>query len=148
MNPAGRINPNRNADGTEDGYQLASYAEPNLRTLIAAGCTLSVETDDQMGVRTLEAIESLVEVGLTPLQAIVAATRNGAVATGGLADYGTLEEGKHADLVVLTADPLTNIANIEQQQLVMRDGRIVVQNGRVVGRTTASRSAGALRYAE
>ncbi len=148
VNPAGRINPNRNADGTEDGYQLASYAEPNLRTLIAAGCTLSVETDDQMGVRTLEAIESLVEVGLTPLQAIVAATRNGAVATGGLADYGTLEEGKHADLVVLTADPLTNIANIEQQQLVMRDGRIVVQNGRVVGRTTASRSAGALRYAE
>ena len=55
------------------------------------------------------AIEGLVELGMTPSQAIVAATRNGAIASRRLADFGTIEPGKIADLVVLAADPLADI---------------------------------------
>ena len=58
------------------------------------------------------AIEGLVELGMTPSQAIVAATKNGAIASRGLKDFGTIELGKLADLLVLDADPLADIHNI------------------------------------
>lgn len=61
--------------------------------------------------------------GLTPLEAITAATRNGARALG--ADsLGTLEPGKVADLVVLSADPTADIANTQTVVSVMRAGRM------------------------
>ena len=77
------------------------------------------------GTATLAAIEGLVELGMTPSQAIVAATKNGAIASQGLKDFGTLEVGKLADLIVLDADPLADIHNIRKLSLVMRDGRII-----------------------
>ena len=62
---------------------------------------------------------------MTPSQAIVASTKNGAIASQGLKDYGTLETGKLADLLVLDADPLADIHNIRKLSLVMMDGMIV-----------------------
>lgn len=64
--------------------------------------------------------------GFTPAQALVAATRDGAVALG-LDDRGTLEVGRRADLVVLDADPLADIANTKRI-------RFTVSRGVVVGR--------------
>ena len=55
----------------------------------------------------------------------VAATRNGATAARGLKDFGTIESGKIADLVLLTADPLADIGNLRQIGAVMKDGQIV-----------------------
>ena len=49
------------------------------------------------GTATLAAIEGLVELGMTPAQALVAATKNGAIASQGLKDFGTIETGKYAD---------------------------------------------------
>ena len=49
---------------------------------------------------------------MTPMQAIVAATKNGAFAAGRTEDLGTLEAGKIADLLVLDASPLADIKNI------------------------------------
>lgn len=102
----------------------------NAQLLIRKGCRVSVATDDVigsegrhvMGERTLNAIEGLVELGMTPLQAITAATKNGALAAGRLGDFGTLEQGKRADLVVLREDPLADIRNIRTRVLVVRDG--------------------------
>jgi imidazolonepropionase-like amidohydrolase len=71
------------------------------------------------------AIEGLVELGMSPSQAIVAATRNGAAAARGLKDFGTIESGKLADLVLLTADPLADIGSLRQIGAVMKDGQIV-----------------------
>ncbi|MGH8723085.1 MAG: amidohydrolase family protein, partial [Burkholderiales bacterium] len=57
--------------------------------------------------------------------AIVAATKNGAIASQGLADYGTLEAGKLADILHLDADPLADIKNIRKLSMVMKEGVIV-----------------------
>jgi imidazolonepropionase-like amidohydrolase len=65
-----------------------------------------------VALATLLAIAGLVELGMTPAQAVVAATKSGAIAARGLEDFGTLDAGKFADLVILSADPLADIRNI------------------------------------
>ena len=74
---------------------------------------------------TILAIEGLVELGMTPAQAIVAGTRNGAIACRRVKDFGTLEAGKLADLVILDADPLTDIHNIRKVRTVMQAGKVI-----------------------
>ena len=114
----------------------------NAKKLIAGGCITTLGTDNYAGVApeygrtpkpiwqepgigTILAIEGLVELGMTPGEAIVAATRNGAIASGALDEFGTIEVGKLADLLVLDADPLADIANIRKQSVVMAAGKIV-----------------------
>lgn len=67
-------------------------------------------------------VELLVEAGFTPLQAIHIATANGAQFLGVLEKIGTLAPGKAADIVVLKGDPTTNIKDIENVELVFKDG--------------------------
>ena len=76
-------------------------------------------------------MEMYVEAGLTPMQAIVAATATGAgqMPPVGQADFGTLEAGKVADLVVLNADPLVDIRNTLEIDQVMRRGEWVQRAG-------------------
>ena len=115
----------------------------NAERLVREGCLVSVATDNDLGsapefdkdpsawrerepgVGTLMSIEGLVELGMTPLQALTAATKHGAMASKGLAEYGTIEAGKYADLLLLRADPVADIRNIRQLDLVMRDGSVV-----------------------
>jgi adenine deaminase len=70
-------------------------------------------------------MQILVEAGLTPMQAILAATRTGAELLGLEAKLGTVEPGKLADLLLLDADPLENIANTRKIFKVVQDGRVV-----------------------
>jgi hypothetical protein len=65
------------------------------------------------------------ERGLDPMEALLAATRNIAEAYGRLDDIGTVEPGKHADLLVLDADPLADPDNYMQVAHVVKDGAIV-----------------------
>ena len=114
----------------------------NEQKLIQGGCIVSIGTDNywdaapefrrapmpanqEHGLGTIIAIEGLVELGMTPSQAIVAATKHGAMAAKGLAEFGTLEVGKYADLVLLDADPLASISNIRRVRTVMKEGRLI-----------------------
>lgn len=114
----------------------------NAQKLIAAGAMVTVGTDNYWaaaaelsrtpkpenqdhGMGTIIGIEGLVELGMTPLQAIGAATKNGALAAGRSADLGTLEKGKIADLLVLGADPLADIHNIRQIRVLMAGGAVI-----------------------
>ncbi len=114
----------------------------NAQKLIRAGCVTTIATDNYLGLApefrrdpkpawqdagtgSLAAIEGLVELGMTPPQAIVAATRNGALSSHALDEYGTLEAGKSADLLVLSADPTADIRNIRQLETVVARGSIV-----------------------
>jgi imidazolonepropionase-like amidohydrolase len=70
-------------------------------------------------------LELLVEAGLTPLQAISAATKVAAEFLGQEAHLGTLEVGKLADLVILEGNPLADIRQVRQVEVVLRDGQTV-----------------------
>ncbi|MEP6849456.1 MAG: amidohydrolase family protein [Acidobacteriota bacterium] len=67
----------------------------------------------------------LVDAGLTPMEALQAATRNAAKYVGRLKSLGTVEEGKIADLILLDADPLADIANTKKIRAVIKGGRLV-----------------------
>jgi len=67
-------------------------------------------------------IELLVEAGFTPVQAIAIGTRNGARFLGRERDIGTIEAGKRADLVLVRGDPAAHIQDLENVEVVFKDG--------------------------
>jgi imidazolonepropionase-like amidohydrolase len=67
-------------------------------------------------------IELLVEAGLSPVEAVKVATLDGARALGREQEIGTVAVGKRADLVVVKGDPARSIDDIEQVELVFKDG--------------------------
>ena len=67
-------------------------------------------------------VELLVEAGFTPLEAIQIATLNGAQYLGDADKIGTIAPGKQADLVVIKGDPSTKIDDIENVEIVFKDG--------------------------
>jgi imidazolonepropionase-like amidohydrolase len=69
-------------------------------------------------------LQLLVEAGLTPLQAIQAASRDAAQEMGVANEVGTIEIGKTADLILLDADPLDNISNTTKIEAVVLHGRL------------------------
>jgi len=68
-------------------------------------------------------IELLVEAGFTPLEAIRIGTENGARFLGREREIGTVAEGKRADLVLVHGDPAAHIADIENVEVVFKDGQ-------------------------
>jgi hypothetical protein len=68
------------------------------------------------------------EVGLTPMQAIVSSTRNVAEAFHLLDRQGTIEPGKFADLLIVNADPLRDIRNLQKIDRVIKDGKVIDQD--------------------
>ena len=67
-------------------------------------------------------IELLVEAGFAPVQAIQIATLNGAIFLGRQDQIGSIAIGKNADLVVVKGDPAARIADIENIEIVFKDG--------------------------
>jgi imidazolonepropionase-like amidohydrolase len=68
-------------------------------------------------------LELLVEAGLSPREALIAATRTAAAFLGQAQMLGTVEVNKTADLVVLGADPVASITAFRHIEIVIRDGR-------------------------
>ncbi len=81
--------------------------------------------DDDVDESVSMEFAALVRGGMTPLQALQAATINGAQLLSLDADLGTVEAGKFADLVAIKGDPLENIAVMENVRFVMQGGRVV-----------------------
>ena len=70
-------------------------------------------------------LELLVEAGISPLDVVKIATRNGADAIGVLNKVGTIEGGKEADMIILTENPAINISNTKKIEEVINDGKFV-----------------------
>jgi hypothetical protein len=99
-----------------------------LKALHAGGAGLLLGSDAPQiynvpGFSVHRELESLVAAGLTPYQALETGTRNVAVFFGTLPQTGTIEVGKRADLILLDANPLTDIRNTAKQSGVMVRGR-------------------------
>ena len=98
------------------------------RAFVAAGGLL-IAGPDPVGVNGLvpgfadhREIELLVEAGFTPVQAIRIATLNGATFLGRQDQIGSIAVGKNADLVVINGDPTARITDIENVEIVFKDG--------------------------
>jgi imidazolonepropionase-like amidohydrolase len=96
----------------------------NLAKLNAAGARIALATDGNRPWGAHDEMEDMVIAGMTPMQVIVAATRNGAEFLK-LADQGTLQAGKSADFIVLDANPLDDITNTRRISAVYLRGAAV-----------------------
>jgi imidazolonepropionase-like amidohydrolase len=97
--------------------------------MFRAGVPFMAGTDTAAGVHVFpgfslhDELALFVRAGLTPMQALQTATRNPAEFMDRLADLGTVERGKLADLVLLDANPLDDIANTRRIRAVVLAGR-------------------------
>jgi imidazolonepropionase-like amidohydrolase len=95
-----------------------------------AGVPFMAGTDTAAGVHVFpgfslhEELAYFVQAGMTPMEALQAATRNPARFLGRVSEMGTVEKGKVADLVLLDADPLADIHNTTKIQAVILRGRL------------------------
>ena len=96
----------------------------NLAKLNAAGVRMTLGTDGNRPWGPHEEMEDMVLAGMTPIQVIVAATRNSAGFVR-MTDSGTLEVGMSADFIVLDANPLDNITNTRRISSVILRGAAV-----------------------
>ena len=92
------------------GGKIHSGSDPNH---VLAGYGVHVE------------LEMLVEAGLTPIQAIQTASQNVAQAWGKDKDYGSVEKGKIADLVIVRGDPRQHISDTQNVEMVFMEGKVM-----------------------
>jgi len=79
-------------------------------------------------------LQTFVDAGLTPFQALQTATTNAARALGVDDQLGTIEAGKLADLAFVASDPLADIRNTRSVRRVMRGGRLYTVEDLIAGR--------------
>lgn len=107
--------------------------EKEFKIILDKGVKISFSSD--MGCPFLfhgenaRELSSLVELGVSPMDAIVAGTKTAANAVGFGDQIGTVEEGKIADIIVIDGDPLKNIEILHKEQkikMVLKNGEIVI----------------------
>ncbi|HKV13293.1 MAG TPA: amidohydrolase family protein [Thermoanaerobaculia bacterium] len=108
---------------TDRGKTMAA----NLKRVLEAGIPIAMGTDagnpfTLHGPAVYAEMEAMQAAGLTPMQVLVASTRGGALAMGREKDFGTVEKGKAADLLIVGADPTADVANLRKVRYVVRGG--------------------------
>lgn len=101
----------------------------NLKKVMDAGIPVAMGTDagnplTLHGVSVYAEMEAMQKAGLTPMQVLVASTQGGARAMRMEKEFGTVEKGKAADLLVLGADPTASAAAFRSLRQVMRAGAL------------------------
>ena len=114
---------------SEEGLAHAGWAFNMIPLLADAGVGIMAGTDMPLALLTPgfslhEELSLLVDAGLTPMQALEAATLKPAEYYGVENSQGSIRPGMAADLVILDASPLDNISNTRRINAVMRDGHL------------------------
>jgi imidazolonepropionase-like amidohydrolase len=107
------------------------------RDMLAKGVKIIGSTDAGVANVPLDSmpgeLEAAVEeLGLTPMQAITAATYTGSQAFDRSEDFGSLQVGRRADFLVVEGDPTKTISDIRKLRWVFKDGVAEVENGRLI----------------
>lgn len=101
--------------------EIVAHQQPAFTRALQAHLKIAVGIDDEPQYLPKE-IEALVRGGMTPLQALQAATINGAALLNWSDRIGTIEPGKFADIIAIDGDPVQDINAIEKIVFVMKDG--------------------------
>ncbi|MGH9555414.1 MAG: amidohydrolase family protein [Terriglobales bacterium] len=110
----------------EKEKKLGQLQRDNFRKAWQAGAKMAFGTDSGVYPHgdNAKQFAYMVQYGMTPAQTIRAATASAADLLGRAADVGTLEAGKYADLIAVSADPLADVHALENVGFVMKGGRI------------------------
>ena len=113
-------------DFLEHDAQLGQIQRENFRKAVQAGVRMSFGTDAGVCPYGIAAKQfaMMVKYGMTPMQAIQAATINAADLLGKPDLLGSLKPGKYADLIAVSGDPLADVAILEKVEFVMKEGQI------------------------
>ena len=121
------------ADFLQHDRDLGEKQRQNFRKAVAAGVKMSFGTD--LGVcpygSSPKQFAFMVKYGMTPMQAIQAATSNAADLLGHSSEIGSIKPGKYADLVAVSGDPLQNISLLQNVEFVMKEGKVYKQSGKL-----------------
>ena len=125
-----------------------AMAQKNLKALRDAGVQIAMGTDSGAlptripGWAEHHELELMVHAGLSPMEALVAATRKSAAVLGSV-DRGTLQAAKRADFIILAANPLDDIRNTRQIVSIWHNGfEIKPRSAASIGCPARSNGAG------
>jgi len=111
----------------EKALFIAPHSRENIKKAIAAGVKIALGTDS--GVfphgKNAHEFELMVGLGMTPMNAILAGTKNAAELLGLEKTLGTVEAGKIADLVAVDGNPLDGVKTLTAPAFVMHEGKVV-----------------------
>ena len=109
--------------------ELGQIQRDNFRKAVKAGVKMSFGTD--AGVcpydRSVRQFALMVKYGMTPMQAIQAATTSAVDLLGRSDVMGSIKPGRYADVIAVSGDPLQDISVLEHVQFVMKDGKVYKQ---------------------
>jgi len=119
--------------GADYPQRIAALNRQMVQALHKAGAGILLGTDAAQayhipGFSVHEELAYLVEAGLSPYEALEAGTRNAAEAIGKLDQFGTVAEGKRADLILLDHNPLDDVANVQARAGVIVRGRWLAED--------------------
>jgi len=120
-------------EGADYPHRIAALNRRMVQALHAAGAGILLGTDAAQpyhipGFAVHEELALLVDAGLSPYEALAAGTRNAAEALGKLDQFGTVQTGKRADLILLEGNPLDDVGNVQKRTGVMVRGRWLTED--------------------
>jgi imidazolonepropionase-like amidohydrolase len=116
-------------------HDLGQVQRDNFRKAVAAGVKLTFGTDEGVCPYGINAKQFafMVKYGMTPMQAIEAATHNAADLLGHSDLIGSIAVGKSADIIAVAGDPTTDVSLLENVGFVMKEGVVYKSNGALTG---------------
>jgi len=119
------------ADFLQHDADLARIQRDNFGRAVRAGAKMAFGTDAGVCAYGTSAKQFafMVKYGMTPMQAIQAATSNAADLLGHANEVGSIKAGKHADLIAVSGDPLKDISLLERVEFVMKEGKVYKSSG-------------------
>jgi imidazolonepropionase-like amidohydrolase len=125
-----QLNPSSAAKALSVGPRIRD----NLARAYKNGVKIAFGTDQGLAPHGTNAKEFalMVDAGVSPIDAIMAATHNAADLIGDTKDIGSVQAGRYADIVAVSGDPLNDVTELERVQFVMKGGKIYKKGGAAV----------------